>query len=88
MTLDKAIEVLESFFAKNQAQPGKDIWEASKLGIEALKQLKTIRHAHPAFWTFQLPGETPEETQLAMKLESIKPATPRRRSTLPGEILD
>ncbi|GAH90458.1 unnamed protein product [marine sediment metagenome] len=35
---------------------------AINIGIEAIKQLQAIRHAHPAFWTFRLPGETPEES--------------------------
>jgi len=63
MTIDEAIEVLESFFVKGLAQPGKDIWEASKLGIEALKRIKAKRLHFEVDIDRPLSGETPGETE-------------------------
>jgi len=58
MTIDEAIKVLEGFFVKNQAQPGKDIWEASKLGIKGLEQVKKYRELKVGYYADLLPGET------------------------------
>jgi len=60
MKIEKAIEILTIFFINKRKVPDDDIWDASKLGLEALKQVKESRF-DPSTWEPKLlPGETEE----------------------------
>ena len=58
MTIDKAIEELTKQLGPKYSTPHTDFHNAIKLGIEALKRIKSLRTnmGSQKFW--QLPGET------------------------------
>lgn len=60
MTIDKTILAIEFFDHVGDYTIGSDDLTAMKLCIEAFKQLKAIRQAHPEFKSFLLLGETEE----------------------------
>jgi len=60
MTLDEAIEALELKAEQFIFQLDQDTFAAMKLIIEAAKQLRSIRQAHPEFRSFLLQGESTE----------------------------
>jgi len=59
--LEKAIEILRYIDEAETIMWQPDHYDALKLGIEALKQLKANREYGPMAGTGLLPGETTEE---------------------------
>ena len=60
MTLDKAIEILNSVEPDSRPFDYEEEKEAIRLGIEALKAWKERRENYPMLNTYRLPGETEE----------------------------
>ena len=58
MTIDKAIEVLETEAHLAERQPETGIYDALKLGIEALRRLEELRTPASGDPLLPLPGET------------------------------
>lgn len=58
MTLDEAIKLTEHLFVRRPNLIDKDYDAAIKLGIEALKRVKKIRHYKHDLTQVLLPGET------------------------------
>ena len=60
MKLDKAIEILQEHIEWCKEAHEADICSATRLGIEALKAIKAMRHYPFPDEILQLPGETKE----------------------------
>lgn len=58
MTLDKALEILELYIPDPESVAVTDSIPAIQLGLEALRLVRAIRHAHPQFKAWELLGET------------------------------
>lgn len=58
MKLEKAIEILTAYIKENTYIPNRNIETATKLGLEALRTIETLRtqEFYPA--CYLLPGET------------------------------
>jgi len=60
MNIPKAIEILQEFDRGNMPAMPPDLRDANKLGIEALKRLKSEKDTIPSSLYNPLPGETKE----------------------------
>ena len=60
MTLDKAIEILQTIRHTGHYQPTLDDVHALELGIEASKRFKELREVIRVPYTAVLPGEDPQ----------------------------
>jgi len=58
MTIDEAIEILDSRKAPPLMHPESQYNDAVKLGIEALKHVQAIREIYGKHYPNPLPGET------------------------------
>jgi hypothetical protein len=56
--LDEAIKDMHTFFIKRKKVPDDDIWDACRLGLEALKEIQRARLNGYRFAAVRLPGET------------------------------
>jgi hypothetical protein len=63
MTIDVAIEILERNVTREPAYGNPIIVEATRLGVEALKNLRNQRATGIAALDYQLPGETKKMVQ-------------------------
>ena len=63
MKIDKAINILDRYQVEGEAPCGGALDDALKLGIEALKVIKKIRHYPFPDEILKLPGETPKEAK-------------------------
>jgi hypothetical protein len=60
MTLEEAIKEMHTFFIKRKKVPDDDLWDACRLGLEALKYIYDVRNGQEANIMESLPGETEE----------------------------
>jgi len=60
MTIDEAIEILQRDIDEHYCLEGKSVDEAHRLGIEALKTIKEMRHYPFPDGIIKLPSETEE----------------------------
>ena len=60
MTLEEAIEILTMAIGQRYLPPHKDLDDATKMGIEAIKVWKQVREGGWPSDGILLPGETPE----------------------------
>lgn len=60
MTIDKAIEILTDLLRARRAMAERDVWDAIKLGIGALNQVRGLHDLHYGSPLPPLPGETKE----------------------------
>ncbi len=58
MTIDEAIETLESAFLDPWCAPKGKLGDSIKLGIEALKLVDNLRFDGSPYYPNELPGET------------------------------
>ena len=61
MKIDEAIEILTNSTSGNDPWLDPDLKEATKLGIEALKEVERLRSYKALHVLKLLPGETPEQ---------------------------
>lgn len=61
MKIEKAIELLKEAHKHNYAWRGSNLDTAIKLGIEALKRIRSARKLNPDLNPSLLPGETAKE---------------------------
>lgn len=58
MTMDKAIEILQAKIDCHEEANPRDVYNATKLGIEALRFYRELKHTRNLKVALLLPGET------------------------------